>query len=424
MEDKVSKHLPNKSSVGCRTVDGVLGDIPCAGDRRGGSVGAHIIAPRVNWLIVLQRSPSPHRIVVLQGEAQWVDHLVTRLAGLLARELCDLLTHGQLFGEIAILKRDRHEHFEQRSAPVPDVGDGQILIRTILISIDAAMRAWMRGPTYRPQVMPGDIMPAYVLAEVVESKTDGLQKGDLVLGEGLWSTYAVVDGKKMRKAPPYRPLTHMMSVIGIAGLTAYWGLLDVGKPQAGETVVVSAAAGSVGTIVGQIAKIKGCTTVGIAGGPDKCEWLTKELGYDAAVDYKAGDVFGQLKAACPKGIDIYFDNVGGDILEACLFQMRNHGRVVCCGALSQYDTDVPESPKGVPGLVVVKRLRMEGFVVLDYFKRTPEAAQELLGWMGQGKLNIVEDIVEGLENTPQALIGLLEGKNRGKRMVRAAPDPA
>ena len=148
------------------------------------------------------------------------------------------------------------------------------------------------------------------------------------------------------------------------------------------------------------------------------------MGYDAAVDYKAGGVAGQLKAACPDGIDIYFDNVGGDILEACLFQMRNRGRVVCCGALSQYDTDAPESPKGLPGLVVVKRLRMEGYVVLDYFHRTPEAAKDLLGWMAQGKLRVAEDIIDGLENAPKALIGLFEGDNRGKRMVRAAPDPA
>ncbi len=316
------------------------------------------------------------------------------------------------------------EHFEQKTAPIPAVNDGQVLIRTVLISIDAAMRAWMRGPTYRPQVMPGEVMPAYVLAEVVESKYDGLAKGDLVLGEGLWSTFSVVEGRRMRKAPPYRPLSHLMSVIGIAGLTAYWGMIDIGKPSEGETVVVSAAAGSVGSIVGQIAKIKGCRAVGIAGGPDKCRWLTEELGYDAAVDYKAGNVAEQLKAACPNGIDIYFDNVGGAILEACLFQMRNRGRIVCCGALSQYDTDAPESPKGLPGLVVVKRLRMEGYVVLDYFNRTPEAAQELLGWMGQGKLRIAEDIVEGLENAPQALMGLFEGTNRGKRMVRAAPDPA
>ena len=318
----------------------------------------------------------------------------------------------------------KEEHFEKRSVPMPSIEDGQVLAKTILISIDAAMRAWMRGPTYRPQVMPGDIMPAFVLAEVVESKSAGLSPGDLVLGEGTWSTYSVMNGRGTRKAPPHKPLTHLLSVIGIAGLTAYWGFFDIGKPKEGDTVVVSAAAGSVGTFVGQLAKINGCRTVGIAGGPDKCKWLTDELGYDAAIDYKNGDVAAQLKTACPKGIDIYFDNVGGDILEACLFQMRNHGRIVCCGALSQYDNDTPESPKGLPGLVVVKRLRMEGFVVLDYFSRTPKAAQELLGWVSQGKLRVIEDIVDGLENTPKALIGLLGGTNRGKRIVRAAPDPA
>ncbi len=315
-------------------------------------------------------------------------------------------------------------HFEQRVGEMPTIEDGQLLVRTILISLDAAMRAWMRGPTYRPQVMPGDIMPAYVLAEVVESKADGFAPGDLVLGEGTWSTYGVMNARAARKAPPYRPLSHLISVLGIAGLTAYWGFMDIGKPKEGDTVVVSAAAGSVGSLVGQIAKIQGCRTVGIAGGPEKCAWLTDQLGYDAAVDYKAGGVPAQLKAACPKGIDIYFDNVGGDILEACLFQMRNRGRIVCCGALSQYDTDTVDSPKGLPGLIVIKRLRMEGFVVLDYFSRTPEAASDLVKWMQQGKLNVIEDIVDGLENTPSALVGLYAGKNRGKLMVRAAPDPA
>ncbi len=316
------------------------------------------------------------------------------------------------------------DNFSRRTEAVPTIEDGQLLTRTILISIDAAMRAWMRGPTYRPQVMPGDIMPAYVLAEVVESKAEGFAPGDLVLGEGQWATYSVIKARGAQKAPPYRPLSHLISVLGIAGLTAYWGLIDIGKPQEGDIVVVSAAAGSVGTLVGQMAKIKGCRTIGIAGGPEKCQWLLDDLGYDAAVDYKAGNVADQLKAACPHGIDMYFDNVGGDILEACLFQMRNRGRIVCCGALSQYDTDAPDSPKGLPGLVVVKRLRMEGFVVLDYFKRTPEAAQDILGWVGAGKLNVVEDIVEGLDQTPAALVGLFEGKNRGKRMVRVAPDPA
>ncbi len=210
-----------------------------------------------------------------------------------------------------------------------------------------------------------------------------------------------------------------MSVYGIAGLTAYFGLLNVGRPQAGETVVVSAAAGSVGSIVGQIAKLKGCHVVGIAGGADKCNWLKSELGFDAAVDYKAEPVFKALKAAAPKGIDVYFDNVGGDILEACLFQMNNRGRIACCGAISQYDgAPSATGPRGVPGLIVVKRLIMQGFIVTDFNDQRDKALADLQAWVASGKIKVQEDIVNGLENTPQALIGLLAGENRGKRMVK------
>jgi NADPH-dependent curcumin reductase CurA len=219
--------------------------------------------------------------------------------------------------------------------------------------------------------------------------------------------------------PKLEPLTHLLSVFGIAGLTAYFGLLEIGKPKQNETVVVSAAAGSVGSIVGQIAAIKGCRVVGIAGGADKCAWLTSELGFDAAVDYKDGAVFKALRAAAPDGIDVYFDNVGGDILEACLPQMNNYGRIVCCGAISQYD-GVPSAhgPRGVPGLIVVKRLAMQGFIVMDYMKDSERALAELQSWVTSGKLKVQEDILSGLENTPKALIGLLAGENRGKRMVK------
>jgi NADPH-dependent curcumin reductase CurA len=214
-------------------------------------------------------------------------------------------------------------------------------------------------------------------------------------------------------------MTYLLSVYGIAGLTAYFGLLDVGKPKAGETVVVSAAAGSVGSIVGQIARIKGCRVVGIAGGKDKCNWLTSELGFDAAVDYKDGAVFKALRAAAPNGIDVYFDNVGGDILEACLAQMNNHGRIACCGAISQYDgAPSATGPRGVPGLIVVKRLTMQGFIVMDYMDRRDEALRDLQSWVASGKLKVQEDVINGLENTPKALIGLLAGENRGKRMVK------
>jgi NADPH-dependent curcumin reductase CurA len=257
------------------------------------------------------------------------------------------------------------------------------------------------------------------IAEVVSSKAPGLAPGDIVFGDTGWQNYAVVPAKHLTKMPKLEPMTHLLSVYGIAGLTAYFGLLDIGKPKAGETVVVSAAAGSVGSIVGQIAKIKGCRVVGIAGGKDKCHWLTSELGFDAAVDYKDGAVFKQLKAAAPGGIDVYFDNVGGDILEACLAQMNNRGRIACCGAISQYD-GVPSAhgPRGVPGLIVVKRLIMQGFIVTDYMDQRDQALKDLQSWVASGKLKVQEDIINGLENTPKALIGLLAGENRGKRMIK------
>ena len=204
--------------------------------------------------------------------------------------------------------------------------------------------------------------------------------GDLVFGDTGWQEYAALPAKHLTKLPKLEPMTHLLSVYGIAGLTAYFGLLDVGKPKDGETVVVSAAAGSVGSIVGQIAKIKGCRVVGIAGGKDKCDWLTSELGFDAAVDYKAGAAVQGAAAAAPKGIDVYFDNVGGDILEACLAQMNNRGRIACCGAISQYDgAPSAHGPRGVPGLIVVKRLIMQGFIVMDYIDREPAGARRPAG---------------------------------------------
>lgn len=315
-------------------------------------------------------------------------------------------------------------HFALQEGPVPTIEDGQLLTKTLLISIDAAMRAWLAGPTYRSQVMPGEAMPALVVAEVVESRADGFAQGDIVIGNGTWSTYSVMSSRGTRQAPPHRPLSHHLSILGIAGLTAYFGLLDIGKPEAGETVVVSAAAGAVGSIVGQIAKAKGCRVVGIAGGPEKGAWIQEALGFDAAIDYKAGHVRKQLREACPDGFHLYFDNVGGQLLEDVLFEIRNRGRIVCCGAISQYDTEQPASPRGVPGLIVVKRLRLEGFVVMDYFSRIPEAARDLLGWHAAGQLNVAEDVVEGLARAPEALIGLFDGSNRGKRLVRVAPDPA
>jgi NADPH-dependent curcumin reductase CurA len=311
------------------------------------------------------------------------------------------------------------EHFNMSKGSIPEPKDGEALLRVRYISLDAANRAWMHGATYRAAVEANTVMAGGGIAEVVSSKTSGLAPGDIVFGDTGWQDYAAVPAKHLSKMPRMEPMTHLLSVYGIAGLTAYFGLLDVGKPKAGETVVVSAAAGSVGSIVGQIAKIKGCHVVGIAGGADKCHWLTSELGFDAAVDYKDGATFKALRAAAPKGIDVYFDNVGGDILEACLAQMNNRGRIACCGAISQYD-GVPSAhgPRGVPGLIVVKRLIMQGFIVMDYMDQRDKALAELQSWVEAGKLKVQEDVIAGLENTPQALIGLLAGENRGKRMVK------
>jgi NADPH-dependent curcumin reductase CurA len=311
------------------------------------------------------------------------------------------------------------QHFKLVESAVPEPKDGEVLLRVLYISLDAANRAWMQGATYRSAVETNTVMAGGSVAEVVSSNAPGFAKGDLVFSDTGWQDYAVLPAKHLIKLPRIEPLTYLLSVYGIAGLTAYFGLLNIGKPQPGETVAVSAAAGSVGSIVGQIAKIKGCHVVGIAGGTDKCKWLTTELGFDAAVDYKAEPVFKALKAAAPKGIDVYFDNVGGDILEACLSQMNVRGRIACCGAISQYDgAPSAHGPRGIPGLIVVKRLIMQGFIVTDFNDQRDKALADLQSWVSAGKLKVQEDIITGLENTPAALIGLLAGENRGKRMVK------
>ena len=311
------------------------------------------------------------------------------------------------------------EHFKLTSAARPVPRDGEVLVRVRYISLDAANRAWMHGATYRSAVEANSVMAGGAIAEVVESKAPGFAAGDIIFADTGWQDYAALPAKQLTKLPRIEPLSHLLSVFGIAGLTAYFGLIEVGKPKAGETVVVSAAAGSVGSVVGQIAKIKGCRVIGIAGGKDKCNWLTSELGFDAAVDYKDGAVFKALRAAAPSGIDVYFDNVGGDILEACLPLMNLRGRIACCGAISQYD-GVPSDhgPRGVPGLIVVKRLIMQGFIVTDFWDQRERATADLKDWVAAGRLKVQEDIIDGLENTPRALIGLLAGENRGKPMVK------
>ncbi len=316
------------------------------------------------------------------------------------------------------------ENFKLTETDMPVPAEGEVLLRVILMSIDAANRSWMQGATYRDAVKAGDAMPTYAICEVVESKSPRLAKGDIVSAEATWSDYITIPAHKATKLPSVPQLSHLMSVFGIAGKTAYHGLMSIGQPQPGETVLVSAAAGSVGGFVGQIAKSIGCRVVGIAGGQEKCDWVVEHLGFDACIDYRADGLFKAIRAACPDGVDVYFDNVGGTILETALNLMNERGRIVCCGAISQYESTAPTGPRNLPGAIVVKRLRMEGFIVMDFVRDDPKAIRALQGMIDRGQLKVTEDIVDGLENAPQALIGLLGGDNKGKRMVRVSADPS
>jgi NADPH-dependent curcumin reductase CurA len=316
------------------------------------------------------------------------------------------------------------EHFETRSVLRGAPNDGEVLVRSVLLSLDAANRAWLQGATYKSAVNPGDVMHGLAIGVVADSRSADFKAGDVVMGELGWQEWAVLPARALRRCPDHRPLSEQHSLIGVAGLTAYHGLLNVSGIAEGETLLVSAAAGSVGLLVGQIGKIKGARVVGIAGGQEKCAWVVSTLGFDACIDYKNEDVPAALRTHCPTGVDVYFDNVGGPILQAALFAMRNRGRIACCGAVSQYDSAAPKSPAGIPGLLVVKRLRMEGFIVTDYADKNEQALSDLMSWSKAGKLKVAEDIVAGLSNAPAALVGLLAGENRGKRMIRVSADPS
>ncbi|MEO1083050.1 MAG: NADP-dependent oxidoreductase [Acidobacteriota bacterium] len=306
----------------------------------------------------------------------------------------------------------------------PEPGDGEVLVRLIYLSLDPAMRGWMTDrKSYIEPIGLGDVMRGLALGEVTESKADGFAAGDLVSGALGWRQWAVAKPKELQKLPTGVPLPLFLGPLGMTGLTAYFGLLDVGAPKAGETVVVSAAAGAVGSVVGQIAKIVGCRTVGIAGGPEKCRQLLEEFGFDAAVDYKNDDVMKALKTACPDGIDVYFDNVGGEILDAALALLNQGARIPLCGAISQYNATEP-----VPGpynylSLLVNRARIEGFIVFDFMKRYPEALEKLGTWVAEGKIQGRYDIVDGLENAPEALLRLFTGANTGKLIVKIGDEP-
>jgi NADPH-dependent curcumin reductase CurA len=309
--------------------------------------------------------------------------------------------------------------FALREGDIPEPRAGEVLVKATHLSLDPASRAWMAGRTYRAMLEPGDVMAGWGLGEVVTSNAPSYAPGDLVSGDFGWQEYAVLPARQLTKHDKAHKPEHILGVLGVTGLTAYFGLIDVGRPRAGETVLVSGAAGAVGTIAGQLAKIAGCRVVGTTGGKEKCDWITRELGFDAAVDYKAGGLSHQLKAACPSGIDVYFDNTGGDVLAAALARMNLFGRVVCCGNVSQYNATSPAGgPMGVPGFLVTKRIRMEGFVVMDFYQRRDQAIAALSAFLADGRLKAPVDIVEGFDKMPQALVGLFAGENRGKLMVR------
>jgi len=308
--------------------------------------------------------------------------------------------------------------------PVPDPADGELLVKILYLSLDPAMRGWMNeGKSYVPAVKIGEVMRALALGRVVKSKNAGFAVGDYVYGVLGAQEFAISDGKGLSKVDPkLAPLPVYMGTLGMPGMTAYFGLLEIGKPKSGDTVVVSGAAGAVGMIVGQIAKIKGCRVVGIAGGEKKCQYVVKELGFDSAIDYKSEEVRKSLRTHCPNGIDVYFDNVGGEILEAALANLARGARIVVCGAISQYcSTEPVKGPSNYMSLLV-NRASMTGMVVFDYADRYAVAAREMGGWLAAGKLKSREDIIEGFETFPDTLLKLFKGENTGKLILKVADD--
>lgn len=312
------------------------------------------------------------------------------------------------------------EDFELVEAPVPKAGPGQAVARLLYLSLDPTNRIWISdADSYLPPVQIGEVMRGGGIARIVESQTPAYAVGDLVSGLTGWQDYVLLDGSVMVQKVPGTlgvPPQALLGALGVTGLTAYFGLLELGQPRPGETVVVSAAAGATGSVAGQIAKIKGCRVVGIAGGARKCAWLTEELGFDAAVDYKTPGWPERLGAACPNGIDVNFENVGGEIMDEVMARMNHGGRVVLCGLISGYNSGEPM--RGRFDLVLVRRLRVQGFIVLDFLPRFEEALTQLAAWYHAGTLRHRDTIVDGLENAPTALNMLFDGENVGKLLVR------
>jgi NADPH-dependent curcumin reductase CurA len=308
-------------------------------------------------------------------------------------------------------------------SPIPSIGEGQALARVRYLSMDPTMRGWMARDTYMPAVPIGEVMRGAGLAEVIESRHPQFKKGDKIVGLTGLQDYVVIDAQSklpFQKVPsiPFVSDTMFLGVLGMTGLTAYFGMTEIAKPQKGETLVVSAAAGATGSVAGQIGKIHGCRVVGIVGSDEKCAWLTGEMGFDAAVNYKHPDWKEELAAATPKGIDINYENVGGEVMHEVLSRMNLHGRVVVCGLISAYNTEDVRLMSANLGLVIVKRLKVQGFLVIDYASRFTDAAMELGKWKMMGKLKDRQTLVEGLEKVPEAINMLFNGENIGKLIVK------
>jgi|SRR5581483_1986568 len=315
-------------------------------------------------------------------------------------------------------------NFDVVEATMPAAGDGGVLRRTIYLSLDPYMRGRMNdAKSYAPPVAVGDVMCGHTISQVVESRHPAFRPGDFVAGYDGWQQYAVSDGRELRKLDPQAaPISTGIGVLGMPGMTAYVGLIDIAKPKAGETVVVSAASGAVGSAVGQLARVRGCRAVGIAGSADKCRYVTDELGFDACVDYKSGDLVASLRGACPSGIDIYFENVGGTVFGAVLRHLNRGARIPLCGLVSEYNATTVERGASLLPLLVA-RATLQGFIVSDHTDRFGAALQEMAPLVRDGRLKYREDITEGLDAAPDAFIGLLAGRNFGKALVRISPDP-
>ncbi len=308
--------------------------------------------------------------------------------------------------------------------PVPELQPGEVLVRTIWLSLDPYQRGRLsEAKSYAPPVQLGEVIVGGVVGKVIESKNPAFAVGDIVEDRLGWQEYAISTGFTLRKVDPsLAPISTALGVLGMPGMTAYFGLLEIGQPRPGDTVVVSAASGAVGQVVGQIAKIMGCRVIGIAGSQAKIDYIVNDLGFDVGINYKTEDVHASLAQACPQGIDVYFENVGGKVLEAVLDHLAMYARIAICGLISQYNLEKPEP--GPPNLraLLINRARMEGFLVSQFADRYEIGRQRIARWIKEGKIKYKEDVVEGLENAPQAFIGLLQGKNFGKMLVKVSEE--